>query len=262
MVTATEEGIFIGTTVDLFRPLPNNTKGNTSEGSGGSFKLLTDEDDETIGSAGSDSIRGLKGRDSIDGRGGRDIIYGNEGSDTLLGRSGDDSLFGNQGKDSLLGNEDQDILWGGKDNDFLDGDDDQDTLYGNRGNDTLFGSLDDDCLYGGKGDDCLVGSEGNDTLAGDRDSDTLIGGIGKDLFIISKSTGGLSESEADIINDYNTDQRDRIGLIDGLRRSDLRYSDTIVGERNGTVIRLRNDPEDFLAIVIGVDEEDLDFITI
>ena len=128
MVTATEEGIFIGTTVDLFRPLPNNTKGNTREGSGGSFKLLTDEDDETIGSAGSDSISGLKGRDSIDGRGGRDIIYGNEGSDTLLGRSGDDSLFGNQGKDSLLGNEDQDILWGGKDNDFLDGDDDQDTL--------------------------------------------------------------------------------------------------------------------------------------
>ena len=78
MVTATEEGIFIGTTVDIFRPPPYNGDGlNADGGSASSFKELTDKDNDTIGSAGADSIRGLKGRDSIDGRFGRDIIYGN-----------------------------------------------------------------------------------------------------------------------------------------------------------------------------------------
>lgn len=47
-----------------------------------------------------------------------------------------------------------------------------------------------------------------------------------------------------------------------MRCSDLDFLDIIVGERNGIVIWLRNDLEDFLVIVIGVDEEDFDFIII
>ena len=102
----------------------------------------------------------------------------------------------------------------------------------------------------------------DDTLAGDKGSDTLKGGDGEDLFIISKNTGGDSVSKADIIIDYNTDENDRIGLINGLRRNDLEFLETIVAEKDATVISLRNDPEDFLAIVIGVNEENLDFRTI
>ena len=159
-----------------------------------------------------------------------------------------------------------------------------------------------DCLYGGKGNDSLLGGKGDDTLAGDKNRDTLTGGPGKDLFIISENTGGDSVSksentggdsvsEADIIMDYNTDENDQIGLINGLRLSELRvlnikddkqeldnvltsddreFLKTIVPEKgaDATVISLKNDPKDFLAIVIGanenirVDKDNLDIITI
>ncbi|NEP79186.1 MAG: calcium-binding protein, partial [Okeania sp. SIO3B3] len=122
--------------------------------------------------------------------------------------------------------------------------------------------LEDDSLFGGKGDDSLDGGEGDDTLAGDRDSDTLTGGTGEDLFAISGNTGGLSPSDADIITDYNSEQDDRIGLINGLGRSDIEFETTVVGGENGVAIRLRNDDEDYLAIVLNVVEGDLDFTII
>ena len=274
MVVATVEGIFNGTIVELFRPPQDNGNGSSTGnngtsplsngGSGSPFKIITptDKDDDTTGSAQADSIEGLKGDDTIEGRSGGDIIFGNQDNDSLLGERGDDSLFGNQDQDTLLGGDGKDTLWGGKDNDSLLGGEDKDILYGNFGNDCLYGDSGDDCLYGGKSDDSLFGGEGDDTLAGDKGSDTLKGGDGEDLFIISKNTGGDSVSKADIIIDYNTDENDRIGLINGLRRNDLEFLDTIVAEKDATVIRLRNDPEDFLAIVIGVNEENLDFRTI
>ena len=89
----------------------------------------------------------------------------------------------------------------------------------------------------------------------------------------------------------NTDENDQIGLINGLRRGDLNvwnitddkqkldnvltsndreFLNTIVAEKgaDATVISLKNDPKDFLAIVIGanenirVDKDNLDIITI
>lgn len=269
MVNATVEGIFNSTIVDLFRPLPDNAGNNgtspvSSGGSGSSFNsiILTDQADTQEGTAEADSIEGLKGDDTIEGRSGGDIIFGNQDNDSLLGERGDDSLFGNQDQDTLLGGDGKDTLWGGKDNDSLLGGEDKDILYGNFGNDCLYGDSGDDCLYGGKSDDSLFGGEGDDTLAGDKGSDTLIGGDGEDLFIISTITGSQDKSKADYIIDYNTDENDRIGLINGLRRNDLEFLETIVAEKDATVIRLRNDPEDFLAIVIGVNEENLDFRTI
>ena len=50
-----------------------------------------------------------------------------------------------------------------------------------------------------------------------------------------------------------------------MSRNDLQFETTVVGGENGengVVIRLRDDEEDFLAIVIGVDEDDLDFTII
>ena len=69
MVNATVEGIFNGTIVELFRPLPDN---------GSSFNsiILTDQADTREGTAEADSIEGLKGDDTIEGRSGGDIILG------------------------------------------------------------------------------------------------------------------------------------------------------------------------------------------
>ena len=325
MVNATVEGIFNSTIVDLFRPLPDNAGNNgtspvSSGGSGSSFNsiILTDQADTREGTPEADSIEGLEGDDSINGKGKGDIIFGNEGDDSLLGGDGNDSLFGNKGLDYLSGGIGEDTLRGGKNNDSLLGGDDEDILYGNEGEDILYGNEGNDCLVGNSGDDCLyggiendsllggegndclyggqnndslLGGKGDDILAGDKNRDTLTGGPGKDLFIISENPGGDSVSKADIIKDYNTDENDQIGLINGLRRGDLgflnikneddlqkfidvltpndrEFLNTIVAEKGAyaTVISLKNDPKDFLAIVIGanenirVDKDNLDII--
>lgn len=159
----------------------------------------------------------------------------------------------------MLGGDGKDILWGGKDNDFLFGGEDKDIFYGNFGNDCFYGNLDDDCLYGGKSDDFLFGGEGDDILVGDKGFDILKGGDGEDLFIIFKNIGGDSVLKVDIIIDYNIDENDWIGLINGLRCNDLEFLEIIVVEKDVIVISLRNDLEDFLVIVIGVNEENFDF---
>ncbi|GGA23365.1 calcium-binding protein [Okeania sp. KiyG1] len=281
MVTATEEDLFNGVIdlVDFFGPLidesmpgggndPNGgANGTSTDGSGSSGNqfneiLGTEEDDTINGTAGADLIMGMEGRDSIEGRGGGDRIFGEGDNDTLLGGTGNDSLLGGQQQDFILGGDGSDTLWGGRNNDSLFGEENEDTLYGNRGNDCLFGGLEDDSLLGGKEDDSLDGGEGDDTLVGDRDSDTLTGGAGEDLFAINENTGGLSPSDADIITDYNPEEDDRIGLIDGLARSDIEFDTTVVGGENGVAIRLRDDEEDYLAIVLNVAEGDLDFTII
>ena len=48
-----------------------------------------------------------------------------------------------------------------------------------------------------------------------------------------------------------------------LARSDIEFeTGTVVGGENGVAIRLRNDEEDYLAIVLNVVEGDLDFTII
>lgn len=280
MVSATSEPLFDGTIdlFDFFGPViddsipgtPGEGNGTNTGGDVGSGDSLmeilgTDDDDSLDGTTGGDEIRGLAGRDSLEGRGGGDRIFGEEGNDTLIGESGNDSLLGGQNQDSILGSEGRDTLWGGRDNDSLFGDDDADTLYGNQGNDNLFGGLEDDSLYGGRANDSLDGGEGDDTLLGDRDSDTLTGGTGEDLFIIGENTGGLSLSDADIITDYNPEEDDQIGLIDDLSNGDLEFSETLVGEDSpGIAIRIDEvgDEGDYLAIVLNVTEDDLDFTII
>ena len=56
--------------------------------------------------------------------------------------------------------------------------------------------------------------------------------------------------------DYNTSENDQIGLINGLSYNDLDIESRVIGEENATFLRLRSEQEDFLAIVIGVENLD------
>ncbi|MDJ0555595.1 MAG: calcium-binding protein [Microcoleaceae cyanobacterium MO_207.B10] len=272
MVSGTSEPLFDGT-IDVFNffvPVIDDSIENVTNTSEISLNpiLGTEDNDELDGTSRGDEIMGLGGQDSIEGRAGGDRIFGEEDNDTLLGESGNDSLLGGQAQDYLLGGEGRDTLWGGRDNDSLFGEDDADTLYGNQGNDSLSGGLEEDSLYGGKGNDSLDGGEDDDTLSGDRGVDTLTGGSGEDLFIINENTGGRNLSDADIIIDYNPDEDAGIGLADDLTEGQLDLIETVVGggdnDSPGVAIRIdeTGDEGDYLAIVLNVEEGDIDFTII
>ena len=66
------------------------------------------EENQLVGSQGSDKLRG--GDEN-------DVLTGLAGNDELLGRAGDDQLFGGEGDDFLNGGKGKDVLKGGKGND-------------------------------------------------------------------------------------------------------------------------------------------------
>ena len=69
------------------------------------FLLVTEQDDQVIGTTGDNVFNGLGGNDSIDGGAGNDVLDGGVGNDVLLGGVGNDSyLFGQgSGSDTITG---------------------------------------------------------------------------------------------------------------------------------------------------------------
>lgn len=154
--------------------------------------LLTNGDDNWLGTDGDDNVDGLKGNDIMDGGLGNDTLLGNFGNDLIAGGGGADTLKGGEGNDVLDGGTENDKLYGDNGNDILHGGTGLDNLYGGAGDDYMSGGADNDKLYGGTGSDALDGGDGSDTLYdtnnattyGDlsAENDEMIGGLGNDLF--------------------------------------------------------------------------------
>jgi Ca2+-binding RTX toxin-like protein len=240
--------------------------GDTVEGSAGDGTIneqtVTDLEGDTLsGTAARDRYIGGEGADCLTGGLNQDTLYGGGERDTLLGENSTDLLFGNTQGDSILGGDGDDSIFGGQNGDVLLGEAGDDRIFGNLGGDSLFGNIDDDCLYGGQDNDFLSGDEGNDVLSGDLGIDILIGGEGEDSFVLSENTGGDSEFFADEIGDYNPEE-DQI-ILSGLTESDLEFEPITVDDGTGVVIRTddRDNPQ-YLAIVLGVSENDLDIVVI
>ncbi|WP_408586182.1 calcium-binding protein [Novosphingobium sp.] len=126
------------------------------------------------------------------------------GADVLVGDVGDNVLSGLGGNDQLFGQDGADLLYGGRGNDTLDGGSGEDVLNGDVGN---------DILRGGAGSDTLDGGAGNDTLTGGAGKDYANGGAGADRFVFAKGDlFGVTISDADVINDFQSSQGDRIDL--------------------------------------------------
>ena len=121
-----------------------------------------------------------------------DSVVGSTLNDTMDGRTGNDSLWGNYGDDFLVG---------GTGNDYLDGGEDQDTLIGGDGKDTLFGQTGNDLLDGGIGDDYLDGGAGDDIFIGAAGVDTMFGGAGFDMINYSNSTGNMTITLSETLQD-------------------------------------------------------------
>jgi VCBS repeat-containing protein len=127
----------------------------------------------------------------------------------IKGTNNNDNLTGTAGNDFITGLDGKDIISGNAGNDKIDGGSGNDKLYGGDGNDTLIGGSGNDLLWGDAGDDLLYGGKGNDTLTG---------GSGSDIFAIAKGNG------VETITDFSLSQGDKIGLVDELRFSQLRFS--------------------------------------
>ncbi|MEA5522599.1 Calx-beta domain-containing protein [Limnoraphis robusta] len=218
--------------------------------------------DSILGTEANDIIFSLAGDDTVFGLGGDDILGGNEGNDFLVGNQGNDTLYAGKGDDTLTGGQNNDILFGDIGNDILFGDRGSDEVLGNNGNDILYGGKESDLVAGGAGNDLLFGDLGNDTLFGDRGSDTITGGEGNDTFYMGEGTGGFSITEADIINDFNSEQ-DSIGLLNLLSFDDLNIYQGTDEFSSDTIIQNKNTNE-FLAILKNVNSNTLnsdDFIS-
>lgn len=119
-----------------------------------------------------------------------DALYSSHAGETVEALGGHDIVLGRGGDDRLLGQAGSDLLHGNSGHDFI---------RGGHGNDVLHGKQDNDTLYGGHGDD------------------TLHGGRGNDVFVFGKDVG------VDRVIGYQ-DGEDKLGLEDGLRFRDLRFS--------------------------------------
>jgi Ca2+-binding RTX toxin-like protein len=73
-----------------------------------------------------------------------DEFVGSDTGETVFAYGGNDSIFGNGGDDLIFGGVQHDLLSGGEGNDTLAGEDGNDTLLGGEGNDSLNGELDID----------------------------------------------------------------------------------------------------------------------
>lgn len=138
------------------------------------------DDDELIGTAGDDVIRGRNGDDALYGFDGADRLIGGRGFDVIEGGAGNDRLNGGRGEDRMFGGDGNDRLNGGRDNDEMHGGAGRDIVNGGNGNDLLFGNFGNDRLKGGRGDDRVDGGAGNDRLFGNAGDDIIIGGEGND----------------------------------------------------------------------------------
>jgi Ca2+-binding RTX toxin-like protein len=173
--------------------------------------LMTQQNDEFVGSDTGETVFAY---------GGNDLIFGGGGGDRIFGGEQHDQLFGGTGSDELLGEAGNDMLDGGADGDVLDG------------------GADIDILFGGSGADALRGGAGNDFLSGDEGDDILYGGEGRDDFAFRSVGWGV-----DIIEDFQ-DGVDRID-VQGLVPTGMKgFKDFVISERIGagggieTVIQL------------------------
>ena len=153
---------------------------------------------------------------SIENPGG---ILALEGDDFLIASTQTDVINGNLGNDSMAGGGGDDLIRGGKGNDAINGDIGNDIINGNRDFDQIWGSDGDDLIRGGKGNDTLNGGAGRDILIGDLGLDVLRGDQDADQFILS----GIN-TDADVIEDFNASESDRIVVVATFETNDLSFS--------------------------------------
>lgn len=174
---------YAGSSLGVFVRLFNNT---AFGGDAGGDTIVGFEN--AAGSSQNDDLIGSVGSNVLDGAAGNDIVRGLAGADTLIGGSGVDTL---SYAGSTLG-----VFVRLFNNTAFGGDASGDTIsefenaVGSSQNDDLIGSAGANMLDGAAGTDSVQGLDGNDTIGGGAGADTLDGGGGLDtLSYVGSSLG-------------------------------------------------------------------------
>ncbi|WP_199312503.1 beta strand repeat-containing protein [Microcoleus sp. FACHB-672] len=194
---------------------------------------------QTLGTAGNDSLVGSASNSVIEGLAGNDTILGNAGNDSLNGGDGNDSVDGGIGIDSLVGGLGNDTYGVDSASDIIieaaaagtdsvnasvthtlaanvenltltgsalingTGNTLNNVINGNSANNSLSGSVGNDSLNGNSGNDTVNGGDGNDSLNGGIGIDSLIGGLGNDIYVVDSASDIVTEAASagtDIVN--------------------------------------------------------------
>jgi hypothetical protein len=131
------------------------------------LKPAADDDANSNGTSGDDTLTGTEESDRISGRSGDDEIAGGEGADSLDGGSGDDLVLGQEGDDRLRG---------GSGDDSIDGGEGDDDIKAGSGDDEIAGGEGDDAISTGSGSDRVVfeGDFGDDVISDFRPGTDVI----------------------------------------------------------------------------------------
>jgi serralysin len=150
-------------------------------------------------------------------------VNGTNGRDFLVGTRSSDRINGFRGVDAIDGNAGNDTIFAGPGDDYV---------VGNAGSDILVGGLDDDIVAGGSGNDFITGLgefENLSRLNYFRDAfpiDRLIGGKGADRFDTVFDGNDYSQGPGyAIIEDFNPNEGDRIGVSNRLDADDILVRD-------------------------------------
>lgn len=189
---------------------------NLGQGNNTVFLGNVDSSDIDTGN-GVDSVTIGNGRHDINVGGGNDSVV-------ITGNIGDDTVNLGAGNDYFQGAASNDIVSGGSGNDLLLTGGGVDIVNGEGGNDFLFGEGGNDFLFGGDGNDVLYGGAGNNELDG---------GAGADIFVLERGSGGL-QSIVDFDLSIPNGASDRIGLANGVRFEDLRFTQLGTGITGNT----------------------------
>ena len=122
--------------------------------------------------------------------------------------------YDSNGEGYWRGTSDSDVISCGTEVDRIFAGGADDIVTGNKGDDAIDGGDESDTLRVGKGQDLLIGGNGDDFLCGDFGTDTLTGGSGADTFAFQPETATpvTNLAYADIVQDFNVAQGDKIGL--------------------------------------------------
>jgi Ca2+-binding RTX toxin-like protein len=190
-----------------------NDIANTLTGNSADNKLFGFEGNDTLnGKAGDDTMVGGLGNDKyyVDSTSDRIIEQADEGTDSVLATASY-RLSGDVERLTLTGTGDT-YGYGNGIGNVLTGNSGANQLSGLGGNDLINGSGGDDSLFGGSGADQLKGGEGSDWIEGGAERDLLYGNSGADVFVFRDGDFGHTQSTADRIMDFHSDQADSIDL--------------------------------------------------
>jgi Ca2+-binding RTX toxin-like protein len=127
-----------------------------------------------------DNLVGTNGSDTINGRQGDDVIAGLAGNDTIIAGNGDNTITDGNGNDSITAGNGDNTITVGDGNDSITVKNGDNTIVAGNGNDTVTAGNGANNITVGNGTDTIVAGNGGNTITAGSGNDVIHTGSGND----------------------------------------------------------------------------------